>query len=163
MRRAVALVVLGVAAWSSSPASEACGDKFLVIGRGVRRVPRAAHPASILLYMKPGTQLPAAAQELRLEARLKQAGHKVEVAQDAAGLQRSLISGRFDLVIADLGEARQMHKGPRPLVVPVAYDASEVELNAGRDEFGRVVKAPDKGLAFLAVIDDASKAVSRPH
>ena len=162
MRRAVALVVLGVAAWSASPTSEACGDKFLVIGRGIRRVPRAAHPASILLYMKPGSQLPAAAHDLRLGARLKQAGHSVALTQDAAGLQHSLASERFDLVIADLNEARQIHT-QRPLVVPLLYGASEEELNAGRAESRRIVKAPERGLAFLAVIDEASQSVSRPH
>jgi hypothetical protein len=157
MRRLIVGLVLCLGAWAG-PDAHACGDKFLVIGRGVRRIPRAAHPASILLYMNSGSQLPAAARDLKLEASLKQAGHSVAVAESPAGLKEQLGTGRFDLVIADLADARAIHAaGARPLVVPVAYHPTSAQLVQGRDEFGRVVEAPQKGVAFLGVIDEAAK------
>ena len=157
MRRLIAGLVLCLGAWAG-PDVQACGDKFLVIGRGVRRIPHAAHPASILLYMNADSQLPKAARDLKLEASLKQAGHSVAVAGNPARLQEQLGTGRYDLVIADLADARTIHPdGPRPLIVPVAYHASSTELARGRDEFGRVVEAPQKGVAFLSLIDEAAK------
>jgi hypothetical protein len=157
MRRLLVGLVLCLGA-AAGPEAHACGDKFIVIGRGVRRIPRAVHPASILLYMNSDSRLPAAARDLKLEASLKQAGHSVVVAENPARLHELLASGGYDLVIADLADARAIHAaGGRPLVVPVAYHPSSAELAQGRDEFGRVVEAPQKGVAFLSVIDDAAK------
>jgi hypothetical protein len=82
----------------------------------------------------------------------------VAVAENLARLQEQLGTGRYDLVIADLADARAIHAaGPRPLVVPVAYHPTSAELARGRDEFGRVVEAPQKGVAFLSLIDEAAK------
>jgi hypothetical protein len=157
MRRLIVGMVLCLAA-ATGPEAHACGDKFLVIGRGVRRIPRAAHPASILLYMNSDSRLPAAARDLKLEASLKQAGHSVAVAESPAGLQEQLGSGRYDLVIADLADARAIHaSGAKTPVVPVAYHLTSAELAKGRDEFGRVVVAPQKGVAFLSLIDEAAR------
>ena len=157
MRRWLVGLLLCLGAWAG-PDAHACGDKFLVIGRGVRRIPRAAHPASILLYMNSDSRLPAAARDLKLEASLKEAGHSVTVAENPVRLQEQLGTGRYDLVIADLADARAIHAaGARPLVVPVAYHPTSAELAKGRDEFGRVVEAPQKGVAFLRLIDDAAK------
>jgi hypothetical protein len=162
MRRWVVGLVLCLGGWAG-PDAHACGDKFLVIGRGVRRIPRAAHPASILLYMNSDSRLPAAARDLKLEASLKQAGHSVAVAQNLARLQEQLGTGRYDLVIADIADARALHAtGARPLIVPVAYHPTQAELAQGREEFGRVVEAPQKGVAFVSLIDEAAKqALSR--
>ena len=46
-----------------------CGDKFLVVGRGVRagRAQGVTRPASILLYVNPKSELPAALRESRLD------------------------------------------------------------------------------------------------
>lgn len=148
--------------WSFAPATEACGDKFLVIGRGIRRIPLAAHPTSILLYMRPHSRLPAADRELRLEASLKQAGHRVESVEDAPHLEQMLATGRFGVVLADLADAQQLGARAgrsRPVIVPVGYRSTAAELTTGRDHFGHIVKAPDRGFAFLAVIDDAAKGV----
>lgn len=42
-----------------------CGDKFLVVGRGVRsgRAQGVTRPASIVLYANPKSELPAALTE----------------------------------------------------------------------------------------------------
>ena len=71
-------------------AAIACGDKFLVIGRGARRVPKARHPASIALYLRVGSPFPAEAKEMRLEKTLKEAGHEVEVIAEESALHRAL-------------------------------------------------------------------------
>ena len=140
-------------AWTSA---EACGDKFLVIGRGTKRVAKARHPATILLYIRTGSQLAQAAREIGLEATLKQAGHRVETLQEAS-LRASAASG-FDFVVTDLadaaGVADQLRSLERkPAVVPVAYKSSKDQLAGAEKQFGLVIPAPGKSLAYLAALD----------
>src|SRR5438093_471 len=106
MKRSLLLVgvLCGLGAlWPGEAA--ACGDKFLVIGRGARRVPKARHPAAVLLYLRPGSSLPMAAKEMRLEATLRQAGHGVESLTEPALLREALVGRRYDFVLVDLADA----------------------------------------------------------
>jgi hypothetical protein len=70
----VATVVAGV----SEPLF-ACGDKFLLVGRGVRfqKAYAAIHPASILIVVPPKVVKNAAVRDGRLMTALKMAGHRV--------------------------------------------------------------------------------------
>jgi hypothetical protein len=155
----VLLALLALGSLGEAP-GEACGDKFLVIGRGVRRIPAASHPASILLYMNPRSELPAAAQDLRLESSLKRAGHRVARVADATELRDLVARGKYDLVVVGLSDARgvaEMDARSQALVVVVAHRASASELAAARSQFDRVVQSSEKGTAFLKTIDDAAK------
>src|SRR5262245_5035324 len=147
-----ALVFLGAAAYV-----DACGDKFLVVGRGVRytRVRAAAHPASILLYMNPTSRVPAAAKDAKLEASLKQAGHKVRTVETAGQLSDALKASKFDLVVADVSDGPSLEKqvGSGPSLVPVLYKPTDAELAAARERYGCALKAPSKDP--LAAIDEA--------
>lgn len=150
-------VVLGLAA---APA-DACGDKLLVIGRRVRRVPQAKHPAVVLLYMRPGSALPAAAKEMNLESTLRQAGHRVDTVKEAARLRSRLAAGRYDFVLTDLADAgsvaREAGAGPgAPEVVPVAYEAGEAALQDSRQAFDVVIEA-GRGRAYLSDLDGAMR------
>jgi ABC-type amino acid transport substrate-binding protein len=160
MRRMV--VFLGVLAvgfltlWGDA---QACGDKFLVVGRGVRyqRVSPAAHSASILIYMNPASRIPAAAKDAQLESNLKQAGYKVQSVDTSAGLQSALKSSRYDLVLADIADSPGLEKDvssdpSKPVVVPVLYQPTSAELAAAKKEYGCAMKAPGKD--YLATIDD---------
>jgi len=158
-RTAVAIGIASAATVLVWTDAQACGDKFLVVGRGVRyqRVHPAAHPGSILIYMKPGSQVPAAAKEIQLQSSLKRAGHKVDTVENAARLQDALKSVKYDLVLADIADSaaleRQVGSEPSmPAVVPVLYRPTGDEMAAAQKQYGCAIKVPSKD--YLAAIDD---------
>ena len=168
MRNGVAFLAGVAGVWLLCWAdAQACGDKFLVVGRGVRysRAHAAAHPTSILIYKNPASRISAAAKDAQLESNLKQAGYKVQSVENAAGLQSALKSARYDLVLADIADSPGLEKDvasepSRPLVVPVLYEPSSAELAAAKKEYGCAMKAPSKD--YLATIEEilARKAKS---
>ena len=74
MKQALLMVVIAFLA-AGTGGAEACGDKFLRVGRGARyqRGYVAIHPACVLLYADPKSSVSAALREL--EPVLKRAGH----------------------------------------------------------------------------------------
>jgi len=161
MRRVVVFSLVSMGAlllWRSD--AQACGDKFLVVGRGLhyQRVHAAVRPASILIFMNPTSHVPAAAKEIQLEAGLKQAGHKVQTVADSAELDGALKSAKYDLILADIADSPALEKrvGTDPgaaLVVPVLYHPSDAELSAAQKQYGCAMKAPAKD--YLSAIDEA--------
>lgn len=157
MRRALVVLCLLGGAMFPPDAVVACGDKFLVLGRGAKRVPRARHAATILLYLRPGSDLPLAAKEMRLEATLRQAGHNVEAVAEEASMREALANRRHDLVLVDpkdasaVGRAAETGVG-EPEVVPVAYKATPEMLRAAQTQHALVVKT-GKDLSYLATLD----------
>lgn len=134
----------------------ACGDKFLVVGRGVKygRSHAAAHPASIVMYGNVASKVIA---KDKLEASLKRAGHKVRPVADVGELEGALKSARYDLVLADLADSSGLEnqvgsQASRPVVVPVLYDPTAAELAAAKEKYGCALKAPSKD--YLARIDE---------
>jgi hypothetical protein len=169
MRKAVALLAGVAGVWLLCWAdAQACGDKFLVVGRGVRysraRV-AGGRPTSILIYKNPTSRIAAASKDAQLESNLKQAGYKIQSVEDAAGLQSALKSAKYDLVLADIADSPGLEKdvaseASKPLVVPVLYEPSSAELAAAKKEYGCAMKAPSKD--YRATIDEimARKAKS---
>ena len=159
--RMAVLAPLGVVMFFGAVAAvDACGDKFLVVGRGVRykKVRAAAHPASILIYMNPASHLPAAAKDVKLEASLKKAGHKVQTVESAGQLNDALKTSSFDLVVADFADSPGLEKQvasqtSKPALVPVLYKPTDDEMAAAEKQYGCAMKAPSKDP--LAAIDEA--------
>ena len=161
MRTLATALALSVAFSMAAVPADACGDKLLVIGRRVKRVPLAKHPASVLLYLRPGSTLPAAAKEMNLETTLRQAGHKVDTVEQADRLHHELAAGRYDFVLTDLPDtgvvARAAGSGSgAPEIVPVAYKASEGALRSTRASYPVVIKA-GKSLSYLSALDAAMR------
>jgi hypothetical protein len=161
------LVVLGGVFLGVSPAF-ACGDKFVVLGRGMRllRVNASTHPASILIYMNPASRVPAADKEFQLQSTLKLAGHKPAAVDDQRALDKALTSGKYDLVLADLSDAPALEKEARasaskPAVIPVVYNPTGAELSAAEKQYSCVVKASKTNHDLLAVIDEAMVSKSK--
>ena len=160
MRRPVAFFAVVAGIWLLGRAdAQACGDKFLVVGRGVKysRAHVAVHPASILIYMNPASRIPAAAKDVQLESNLKQAGYKVQSVGDAAGLASALKSTKYDLVLADIADSPGLEKEVasqpmRPVVVPVLYQPTTAELAAAKKEYGCAMQAPSKD--YMSTIDE---------
>ena len=79
----------------------ACGDKFLVGGRGTRyQRPKNARAASVLLYANPSSGLPTALGKMPVESVLKQQGHRLTTAESLEQLSALLTGGRFDVILA---------------------------------------------------------------
>lgn len=147
------LLAIGV---SLLPAdATACGDKFLVIGRGARRVPKARHAARVALYLRTGSPLPAEATDMHLERTLKQAGHKVEVITDEMALREAMTSRRLDFVIADLGDAQSLAWGlpgvDGPQIVPLSGGDAD---KAAAADYPLMIRY-GKSLSYLTALDAA--------
>jgi hypothetical protein len=140
----------------------ACGDKLVVVGRGLRprRVATASQRASILLYAAPGGSLPAALAEGGLQKDLERAGHRLSRVSTEEELKKALDAGGYDLVFADLRvaprvEAEASQAPAHPTVLPTLYNPSPAELKAARSEFQCVLESPGKDKDYLAVVDEA--------
>jgi hypothetical protein len=140
----------------------ACGDKLLVVGRGLRprHVRAATQPASILLYATPGGALPAALGEGGLQKDLERAGHRLNRVGTEEELTKALGTGSYDLVLADFKVAPRVEAAAdqapaRPTVLPTLYKPSSAELKAARNQFKCVLNAPGDDKDYLAIVDEA--------
>jgi hypothetical protein len=150
------------------PVSEisACGDKFLLVGRGMRlqRAYAALHPASIVVLVAPKSKTPAVTRDPQLVTTLRRAGHDVRTISDRAGLElpTELTTGRFDVIVAEherlLQIAQRIALSPHcPILVPVLYRPSESTVAEVSKQFACVLMAPDTLVRFLSAIDNAMK------
>jgi hypothetical protein len=125
MRRGITVAVLLVASIGAPDTLFACGDKFVMVGRGVRfqHAYAAIHPASILVLLPPKSLKNAAVRDSRLQNALKMAGHRLELAQPET-LADALRQRRFDIVLADPADVpalpdADLAAGSKPSVVAV--------------------------------------------
>jgi len=143
----------------------ACGDKFLVVGRGSRllRAYCAIRPASILIYISPKSNRAKAMGDPQFHKALMQAGHKPQTISDLQRVGDTVGAGQFDIVLADIDDAAAVERqlsavGAKPLLLPILYKASPEAIASATKQFGTVLTAPDRITHFLSVIDDAMKA-----
>ena len=167
MRTRIALAFALVASVGvGSQIVSACGDKFLVVGRGVRfqRAYAAIHPASILIVLPPKNVKKAAVRDGRLLSELKLAGHRVEVVQQPANLSEILGRSRHDIVLAERADASAVRDlagtvgQPKPSIVAVLEDPSPTELATARQQLEFVLKTPQSLSQILNLLDDVMKA-----
>ena len=156
-----ALAALAGFLFASQPLS-ACGDKLVLLGRGIRfqRMLATKHPASILVYLRPESGISAADREYHLDSLLKLAGHKPRAVTNAAEFTKELRSHSYDLVLADYSDAAALEKEMRgskakPTLVPVVYNPSAAERAAAEKDYSCLVAPARKNYEMLTVIDDA--------
>ena len=144
--------------------AQACGDKFLLLGRGVKfqRAYAAIYPASIVIYAQPQRSAAKAIRDPRLQSDLKLAGHRVFVVESEPALARALASERVDLVLTDAADAdRTATEGAaspsKPTVLPVMYEPTREEAKRIEARFQCRLKSSDRAERYLATIDDAMK------
>jgi hypothetical protein len=145
---------------------QACGDKFLVVGRGVkfRQAYAAIYPASIVIYAQPEQRGTAKAiLDQRLRDSLKAAGHQVTVAENDGALVRALQSDPVDLVLTDVADADRIAREAaamptRPGVLPVMFEPSKEEAKAIEARYNCRLTSSDRPDRYLSAIDDAMKA-----
>jgi hypothetical protein len=147
--------------------ASACGDKFIVLGRGVRfqTVHAAANPAFILLYMNPDSRLPIAERAYQLQATLRLAGHKPAAVETPGEVAAALNSKSYDLVLGDIADAEALDQAmagatSRPMFVPVLYEPSPEEIETAKKDYGCLMQGKSKrrGSSVLLAIDSAMEA-----
>ena len=144
----------------------ACGDKLLSLGRGVSfaRIYKAEKPASILIYMNPGSDLPAADKDVQLQAVLRIAGHRPKSVENRIEFDQALTSGNYQAVIVGISDAgavrSEVDAAPgRPILFPLLYKPKKELFAAAKQQFSCAVKA-EKNNKILRALDEALKAGS---
>src|SRR5262252_1923606 len=115
MSRTASLVVaLVLAVPSLYSTAQACGDKFLMVGRGAKfqRAYASVYPGNLLIYARPSTDPKAAIRDPQFHKALRQAGHTVSVIEDWSLLEQALKTVPVDVVLVDVAEASKL----QPLV-----------------------------------------------
>jgi hypothetical protein len=167
MKRAAALCFGGlVVAAAASLAVSACGDKFLLVGRGVRfeQAYAAIHPATILIVVPAKGVKSAAVRDSRLVSALKNAGHKVEVVQQPVNLAEALSRARRDIILVERADAAALHDmdSPagqvKPSIVGVLEDPSPSALTDAKRQLEYVLPTPTSLARILNLMDDVMKA-----
>jgi hypothetical protein len=166
MRACLATLLLAaVAVVQGADSLQACGDKFLLVGRGVkfRQAYAAIYPASIIVYAQPKYSTAKAIRDQRLQADLKAAGHHVTIAEDERALARALETERIDLVLTDVTDAERIAKQAdaaptHPKVLPVMFEPSKEQAKEVESHYNCRLTASDKSDRYLSAIDDAMKS-----
>ena len=138
----------------------ACGDKFLVAGRGARFQRGGAHSLVVLIYAPPASHLRAASEEKSIEKVLSRAGLHPVVASTPEELGRSLKEKLPGLVLAAETDAAAVQTlvSPAPagpIVIPVLNKASRQELASARKTYGVALNSPASSDALLDAVDEA--------
>jgi hypothetical protein len=140
------------------PGAEACGDKFLRVGRGARyqRAYVAVHPATILLLARPGSSVAASVREL--EPALKRAGHKPVLVEDRSAVAPALSRERVHIVLADLEDASSVEGATqangRVDFLPLLNQPTPAVRAAAEQDYRCVAETPGKKAQVLAEIDE---------
>jgi hypothetical protein len=160
LRTALLVVVMALGASALDPVVRACGDKFLMVGRGARfqRVYASVYPGKLLIYARPSTDPKAAIRDPRLHKALRQAGHAVSVIEDWALLEQALKTVPVDLILVDVGEAARLRPAlsSSPMHPEALYIAFPAEVPPS-DVICRL-KSSDRPLRYLDEVENAMKA-----
>jgi len=150
-----------------SPAPlHACGDKLLLLGRGIRFQSRhTPHAATVLLYLPAATGGGGTLADPKLESALREAHHQVRAVGTRDELTTALRDGRYDVVLADVAEASEVQRtlaAADAVVLPVVYllgpaGRPEKKADAARakKEFSAVLEIPGRPGHYCAMVDKA--------
>jgi hypothetical protein len=162
-RMAAVVVALVVSAPILYPVAYACGDKFLMVGRGAKfqRAYASIYPAKLLIYARPSTDAKAAIRDPQLHKALRQAGHTVSIIEDWALLEQALKTVPVDVVLVDVAEAERLQPMmasslAHPEPVYVAFPTSRTA--AVQKELICRLKSSDGSLKYLEELENVLKA-----
>ena len=115
MRRRTCSVVAVVLALGLTGDLLACGDKFLVGGRGTRyQRPKSARAASVLIYADPSSAVAASLKKAKVESLLKLEGHRTTKVQTLDELSTIMSSGRYDVILAANSDSASVQRLVKP-------------------------------------------------
>jgi len=113
-RRTLGVLVM-VLAFSMSGDLFACGDKFLVAGRGTRfQRPKTARAASVLIFADPTSAVAATFKKAKVESLLKLEGHRATEVRSLDELSAIMSSGRYDVILTANSDSANVQKLVKP-------------------------------------------------
>jgi hypothetical protein len=125
MRRRFGVLVVVLAVGISGDLL-ACGDKFLVAGRGTRyQRPKTARAASVLIYADPSSAVAANLKKAKVESLLKLEGHRATKVQTLEELSAVVSNGRYDVILtanSDSANVQRLVKPSPDAAIVVAVD-----------------------------------------
>lgn len=125
-RRTACGVLIGLLAVGFTGDLIACGDKFLVAGRGTRyQRPKTARAASVLIYADPASAVAASLKKAKVESLLKLEGHRATRVQSLDELSAILSSGRYDVILtatSDSANVQRLAQTSRDAATVLAVD-----------------------------------------
>ena len=169
MRRlAIPFLLTAAVVLQATQVADACGDKFLLVGRGIKfqRGYAAVYRASILLYAGPtAAGRPSVIQDAKFHAALTSAGHQITVVQSAEAVRSALKSGTYDVVVAEITQAASLGSeadlaASKSIVLPVVEEKpTKEQIETCKRVFPTCkLKSSGKPLSFLEVIDKEMEA-----
>lgn len=171
MRHILVAAVLASAVFQSAVPLHACGDKLMMLGRGIKfqskHTPRAA---AVLLYL-PESATGQPLTDPKLESALREAGHVVRAVTTPADLETALGGGTFDVVLANITQAPQLEKAKSIaernavvlpaiyLVAPASAGTNKAQTKAEREkaskDFGVLIEVPGRPGQYCHAVDEA--------
>lgn len=165
-RIALVVVALTLSVPAMYPAAEACGDKFLAVGRGAKfqRAWASVYPGKLLIYSRPSSDPKNAIRDPQLHKALRQAGHNVNVIEDWTLFEQALRTVSVDVVLVDVSEASRLQGlissspgRPDALYVALPKDVKP----ATPPQVVSKLKSSDGALKYLEEIESVMKARSK--
>lgn len=172
--RHVAVVVVALIATAVGHGAvplRACGDKLMMLGRGIRfqskHTPRAA---AVLLYL-PESATGRTLTDPKLESALREAGHVVRAVTSPADLETALASGTFDVVLANVTHAPDLERAKtgaerNAVILPAIYlvapgsgvpprQQTKADREKASKDFAVVVEVPGRPGHYCHAVDQA--------
>jgi hypothetical protein len=165
MIRRFSAAVLALVAWAFMSDLSACGDKFLLLGRavGYEQLLKASRPGTVLVYTT--ATLPEAFRDGKFGLLMEAAGHHESAVNDLQGLERTLATGKVDLVLADSNVsgsiAAVVSKSSSALLVPILTDSPPAQQSEFERRFGCVLRLPAQARKVIDTLDKAMKLKTR--
>jgi len=146
----------------------ACGDKFLVVGRGTRFQRGEEHggPVAVLIYAPPSSSLGDRPRVLSVEKALARAGYRPTLAATSEDLSGLLRSAGPAVVLADIADARAVERqmaggASASVVLPILSDVTHGAIAAARKAWGGAVNVSASPESVLYAVDDAVDRLAR--
>lgn len=100
----------------------ACGDKFLVGGRGTRyQRPKNARAASVLIYAEPSSAVAVSLKKAKVESLLKLEGHRATKVATLEQLSTVVSGGHYDVILTATSDSANVQRlvatGPDAAIV----------------------------------------------
>lgn len=164
-RLALSVVAFGlISAWGDV---HACGDKLMMLGRGLkfRTAYASLHPGNIVFYLPRTSRAEATAAVDKMQKFLAGAGHRVTIARDPAALDDALRVPALDLVLADSSEAPRLQSRvsalpARPGLVALVHTKHAAGSEALQRAFGATIRSFDKPKEYLPMVEKLMKTMA---
>lgn len=169
MRLIALLMVTATVVSHGAVPLHACGDKLMMLGRGIRfqskHTPRAA---AVLLYL-PESATGQALTDPKLESALREAGHVVRAVTSLPDLEAALRNSTFDVVLANVNHAAELERVQgaahrNAVVLPAIYlvapasdrkQQSKADRKSASKDFAVIVEVPGRPGHYCHAVDQA--------